>query len=299
MQLLQTYPTCSECLIKLARDAAVLAGGENPRLALQAEATARRILEENRDRGLSSPSLANLILREIREASGVSDPYSEFKLREMATAGEISSRLKGNVREDLFSRVSLAALGNSLDFFNNPDETLVGIPEELGRGIRFSRDDTQRLAVFLSQRPALVLYLTDNSGEIYFDRPLFNYVRDRSARTVLVVKGGPSLNDLTRAELRSAGLEEDFGEVADNGTDGPGIDWERVSREFVELAEEADLIISKGMANLETIYPRQLSAPVFFIFKVKCRPIQEYLKVPVGNYMALWREGGTIGKDGT
>jgi uncharacterized protein with ATP-grasp and redox domains len=293
MQLLETYPACSECLIQLSRDAAVMAGGDKSGLPLRPEATARRILEEAGKRGLTSPAVGNMILREIREISGVWDPYAVFKTREMDAAKAVSSRIEADLGEDLRSRAGLAALGNSLDFFKSPEEALVEIPEQLRRGIDFFRDDTERLETFLAGHPALVLYLTDNSGEIYFDRPLYDYLRERSGRTVLAVKGGPSLNDLTRAELRSAGLEEGFEEVADTGTDGAGIEWDRVSPEFLDLVEGADLIISKGMANLENLYEKELSPAVFFLLKVKCQPIQDYLNIPVGNFVALWKEGAS------
>ena len=139
--------------------------------------------------------------------------------------------------------------------------------------------------------PRLVLYLSDNAGEIYFDYPLYTYIRERAGRTILVVKGGPSMNDLTRTELESSQLGKRFAEVGDTGTDGVGIEWDRVSEEFLHLVDEADLIISKGMANLESIYPRKLSCPVFFLFKAKCRPIQGYLHSPANSFWALLHDG--------
>ena len=76
----------------------------------------------------------------------------------------------------------------------------------------------------------------------------------------------------------------------DTGTDGAGIDWENVSRDFLDLIASADLILSKGMANFETLYPRDVSAPVFFLFKVKCEPIQNYINAPANSFMALWKK---------
>ena len=76
------------------------------------------------------------------------------------------------------------------------------------------------LESFLSGNPDLVLYLTDNSGEIFFDLPLYEYIKGRTKRVVLIVKGGPALNDLTRKELQLAHLENRLDEVVDTGTDG-------------------------------------------------------------------------------
>jgi uncharacterized protein with ATP-grasp and redox domains len=110
---------------------------------------------------------------------------------------------------------------------------------------------------------------------------------------VLVVKGGPSLNDLTRAELKLTGLEERFNEIADTGTDGAGIDWDYVSPQFLDLVEASDLILSKGMANFETLYPRSLTSPNFYLFRIKCHAIRDYLKAPDDSFCAIWQDGSS------
>jgi len=290
MQALEMFPECTACLMSLAKNAVRLAAGGNTGLATKAEATAQKLLRNVKYMGLSAPQIANRIIREVRRLTGVSDPYAEFKTQEMAQAQRIFSQSKAYVGSDLRSCVTLAILGNSLDFFETPEKALAGIPDRMQNGLTLFFDDVDRLESFLAKEPGLVLYLTDNSGEIYFDLPLYDYIKNRAGRTVLVVKGGPSLNDLTRAELRSAGIEDMVGEVADTGTEGAGVDWERVSEEFLDLIESADLIVSKGMANFETIYPNQLSPAILFLFKVKCEPIQNYIQAPVGSFLALWRD---------
>ena len=281
---------CADCLMGLARQAAAQARGDDSSFLLQTEAVAREILADVEQKGLTSPDAGNRILREVRIRSGVSDPYVEFKAREMAQARKILSQMKETLSDDLRFCLKLAALGNSIDFFTDPEQTLSEIPNQIQKGAFFFHDDIDRLEGFLSAGPGLVLYLTDNAGEIYFDQPLYEYIQKRAGRTVLVVKGGPSLNDLTRAELRVDGLEERFTEVADTGTDGVGIDWEGISKEFLDLVDKADLILAKGMANFESMYPRDLPCPVFFLFKVKCQPMQDYLEAPGESYWALWRE---------
>jgi len=49
--------------------------------------------------------------------------------------------------------------------------------------------------------------------------PLFEYIKARAARTVLVVKGGASLNDLTQRDLALTVLESRFDDIADTGID--------------------------------------------------------------------------------
>jgi hypothetical protein len=291
MEPLKLIPQCIDCLLSLTKSATLMAAPDNTSLAEKTEAAARKILADAEFNVASSPQVANRILREVRRLSGVEDPFAEFKAREMDQARNIFSQLKTPIGDDLHSRVSLALLGNTLDFFINPEQVLADLPLQFLNEISYFQDDTDQLEAVLREKPAKVLYLTDNAGEIYFDLPLYEYIRDRSRKTILVVKGGPSLNDLTRTELKSAGLEKLFDTVMDTGTDGAGIDWENVSRDFLDLIASADLVISKGMANFETLYPRDVSAPVFFLFKVKCEPIQNYINAPANSFMALWKEG--------
>jgi uncharacterized protein with ATP-grasp and redox domains len=291
VKLLQSFPQCTDCLMGMTRQAADLVAGNDPGFRARAESVAREIIGHATDRNLTSPEAANQILRKIRHLSGVSDPFARFKHNEMEGAERIFSMLDTYGKEDLRSLVSLAVLGNSLDFFKDADQALADIPDLVHRGVSFFHDDIARLDGFLTMGPGLILYLSDNAGEIYFDYPLYTYIRERAGRTVLVVKGGPSLNDLTLSELEGSRLAERFTEVADTGTDGVGIEWPRVSDEFLSLIDEADLIISKGMANLESIYPKRISCPVFFLFKAKCRPIQDYFHSPADSFGALWHDG--------
>jgi uncharacterized protein with ATP-grasp and redox domains len=291
VEFLQAFPQCTDCLMGMAQQAADLAVGNDPGLHARVESAARDILAHARDQNLTSPQAGSQILRKIRYLSGVSDPFARFKAREMAGAERIFSMLESYSKANLRYLVSLAVLGNSLDFFKDAEQALAGIPDLVQRGVSFFHDDIARLQDFLVGEPRLILYLSDNAGEIYFDYPLYTYIRERAGRIVLVVKGGPSLNDLTRAELEASQLGERFAEVADTGIDGVGIEWDRVSEEFLGLVDEADLIISKGMANLESIYPRKLSCPVFFLFKAKCQPIQDYLHSPPDSFWALWHDG--------
>jgi uncharacterized protein with ATP-grasp and redox domains len=291
---LNPFPDCMDCLAGLAQKAVAMVTENDPKLILRAKDLAKEIMEQGYDRPISSPEIANRILRRIRVMFGIEDPYATFKAQEMAHAREIISKIGPPEGLGLRSLVQLAALGNSLDFFTNPDEALAQVPEAFLKGVSFFRDHIRELDDLLSRRPGLVLYLTDNSGEIYFDLPLSEYIASRVSRMVLVVKGGPALNDLTRRELISAGLGERFNEVADTGTDGAGIDWENASPGFLGLLSEADLVVSKGMANFETLYPRAIRSAVFYIFKSKCRPVQNYIQAPPNSYMALLKRGASI-----
>lgn len=288
------WPECPECIMGMVEDVITMTNEEAGSSGEDIHSLAEGILDESLENQCSSPAAANRVIREIKRLSGISDPYLLFKKRELKQAREIYDTMEGVIGKGLRSCAALAVLGNSLDFFIHPEKTLSSLPETIEAGVSFYYDDITRLEHFLSSDPGLVLYFSDNAGEIFFDIPLFRFIRERAKQAILVVKGGPSLNDLTRAEIESENLESEFKDLADTGTDGVGIDWDHVSTDFKDLFRSADLIISKGMANFETLYTnpvKELSTDIFFLLKTKCGPISSYLEAPPGSYCAIWREG--------
>lgn len=285
-------PDCGSCLRDLAHQASVLAAAADPALQARAEAEATAAFDPAVERGLTSPEVANIMYRHIRRVSGTDDPFRETKVREMALAREVFDRVRPLFGDDLRSCLILAALGNTLDFFIGSERAMELIHRAIDGGFAFFHDDADRLERFLAGRPDRIMYLTDNAGEIYFDLPLYDKLAESVGQVVLTVKGGPSLNDLGRAEIEAAGLADRFQAIADNGADGAGVDWGAVSPEFRASLAGADLIVSKGMANMETLIGRDLPAPIFFLFKVKCQPIRDYLQAPPDTFWALWQDAG-------
>ncbi len=287
---LQPIPQCIDCLLSLVRDATAMASNGNPRLMEQMESEAKGLLDRVKDLNWTSPRIANTLFNRIRRVTENADPYREFKAREMAQAGRIFERIRGRLPRDLKGRVRTAVAGNSFDFFKDPDTLYEDIFRFATGADADAYDHTDRLAAFLESEKTKILYVTDNAGEIYFDQPLFTWLKMKQKTPVLVVKGGPALNDLTRADLEGAGLTPHFDAVEDTGADGAGIDWDRVSEGFLNRVETADLVISKGMANFETIFPKTLPCPVLFLFRVKCAPIQNFISAALYSGVILWKD---------
>lgn len=85
-------------------------------------------------------------------------------------------------------------------------------------------------------------------------------------------------NDVTVSELRAMGFEN----VIDCGENTGVL---RLQRKLRREMEEADLIIAKGQANFESL--PELWEGVFYLFKVKCRPVSEYLDRSIGSDMVI------------
>ncbi|EFK09000.1 conserved hypothetical protein [delta proteobacterium NaphS2] len=237
-----------------------------------------------------TPDAANDILRLIKGVSGIEDFHQAVKSREMALAASVYESVRERIGKDFRSLANLAVLGNGFDFFRSPEDAMNDVVEQAGRDLDYFHDDLDRLQDFLANDPGTILYLTDNAGEIFFDLPLFQHIQKKARRTVLVVKGGPSLNDLSVAEIESLSFKGMFHDIMNTGTDGCGIDWRGVSPEFVALVEKADLIVSKGMANFETVYFRDLKIPAFFLFMTKCQVVADYFGAPLNSAIGLWKD---------
>ena len=87
----------------------------------------------------------------------------------------------------------------------------------------------------LAGPPGLILYLADNAGEQFFDRPLVASLRRRGWRVLYAVKAGPIQNDLTLEDLEASGLREALEPVVDTGARTVGLELHRVSPGFREL----------------------------------------------------------------
>lgn len=220
--------------------------------------------------------VSTLLHRLIREETGA-DPYRLVKatynrialekLPEIRRLASRTDRLAGSVRA--------AIAGNVIDF---------GIYDsvDLDRALRDSFElplDETDYAAFLHavQNAKRVLYLCDNAGEIVFDLVLIETLRGLGKEVVAAVKGAPVINDATLEDARTTGLHRWASEVIDNGNDGIGTLLELCSERFLQEYRAADMIISKGQANYETLV-QERDVRTFFLFMVKCPVVANSLK---------------------
>ena len=136
----------------------------------------------------------------------------------------------------------------------------------------------------LAGPPGLLLYLADNAGEQFFDRPLVSGLRRRGWRVVYAVKGGAIQNDLTLADLTASGLRNVLEPVVDTGACTVGLELDGISPAFGELYATADIILAKGMGHFETM--SHLGDPrVWFLLQAKCAPVAQALGVEVNAFV--------------
>jgi hypothetical protein len=222
-----------------------------------------------------------LIHRLLRAGTGV-DPYRRVKdaynrialdklpaLRQLA--GERDDRLEGGVRAAIAGNVIDFGIYETIDLDRSIEEAFrLPLSGSVYRAFAGAVRDARR-----------ILYLCDNAGEIVFDRVLLEILRAMGKKPVVAVKGSPVINDATETDAAAAGLRE-YADVIDNGNDGIGTLLEECGPRFLDEYRNADLIISKGQANYETLV-QERDSRIFFLFKVKCPVVATFLNRPNGD----------------
>jgi hypothetical protein len=281
---MKTSLDCVPCLVRQSMDAVRLC---NVTPAISEKAVREILLAiVALDFSKSPPELAGKLESILRAITDCDDPYREAKQRFNRLALRLMPPLATAVQrsDDPFAAaVRLAIAGNVIDLGAKSglteDEVRYAASSALDHPL-VGDVDLLRQAATTAQR---ILYLTDNAGEIVFDRVLIEQLP--RGRVTVAVRGGPVINDATREDAIIAGLPSLAG-IVDNGSGMPGTVLDDCSPEFRCRFAGADLVIAKGQGNFETL--NDVTAPLFCLFRVKCAIVADHCGHPVGSHV-VWR----------
>jgi hypothetical protein len=291
---MEIRPECYLCLERLVGLTVELATPD-PELRRQAQHAAREIIAREFLPQAIPAVIANHYHRAIQEMTGNADPFSPRKSGETEYLARMYQLTASAYGEDLESLLKLAVVGNAIDFFRGEAE----VTRDLLSPVLFGVSDLPRFRAGLEGPPGLLLYLADNAGEQFFDRPLVQHLRREGWRVLYVVKAGPIQNDLTREDLYASGLGEALEPVVDTGARTVGLVLNEAGPRFRELYEAAQLILAKGMGHFETLSHLQ-DPRLFFLLQAKCTPVAQALRVARGAFVfrrALWNSLDTPRED--
>lgn len=241
-----------------------------------------------RDWTVTSPALVEQVITIITTASENRDPLRALKERQNQQCLELYQWLKNLVAESeepLLTAVNLAVIGNSMGpmGYLGPMDLEEAIRRHLEKSV--PRQDFTDLKQRL-ERSRLIMYLGDNCGEIVFDRLLIETIKAQyDIEVVFVVRSDPTANDVTVIEAKAVGMN-DAATVVGNGIDGPfpGTTLSRCSEHFRNLWSSADLIISKGGGNFDSLDEESdIKTPIYFMLMCKCPPYRDYFGIPIGH----------------
>jgi len=192
-------------------------------------------------------------------------------------------QLKERIRQStdpLFMSLQIAVAGNIIDMGILKDfDVEESIREAMEKN--FARNDYESFQQRLKEARE-ILILGDNSGEIAFDRLLAEQLSQFGIEVTYAVKGRPILNDATMEDAAYVGMTEQIN-VISNGSGFLGTILKDCSEEFKQAYKKADLVISKGQANYESLEALgKEDRRLYFLLRAKCEIVAKNLGVQLG-----------------
>lgn len=202
-------------------------------------------------------------------------PYSFENLKKQYNSlmlekeSEINSKVI-NSEDKLLCALKYSRVGNYIDFGamgtvedNKLEALLDSAPDEI--------IDAKEYTAFINdlKKAKNLVFLTDNCGEVVLDKILLMVIKELfpELSITVIVRGKPVLNDATMEDAQMVGLT-DLVRVLGNGTEVAGTYLEEIDKPVLEVIHSADLIISKGQGNFETLHGCGLN--IYYLFLCKC-----------------------------
>lgn len=273
---MRIWADCIPCILKMALDVG--------RLSIKDEAGLKAFIAEvltmpplrGEEWSITSPEVVYGIWEKLVRITQDPDPLREVKAEQNRKALELYEKAREHIRmsgDPFLTALKLAVAGNAMD-------TMVGVGRDGSPGgldtesLAITREGAEQLRKKFAEAENIA-YLVDNCGEVVFDRLFLELLQEVRKRNVtVVVRHLPVLNDVTIPEALTVGLDE-VAPVVDNGipVPYPGTRLNLVSREIRDLLLNVELIISKGVGNLDSLTEEpELKGKTAFLFHGKCHP---------------------------
>ncbi len=286
---MKVKPECAPCLMRRAIFQAGLAG--NGREFQVISAVSKTFA--NGLSGRNSAEVATDVHRGAYAAMGVKDPYLQLKIASDEIAEryvDVAEKEVSSSDDPLRTALEVAALGNIMDFgsgiaIDDPNEFKGLFNSLMSQGI-----DADEKALQAIDAASSVLYIFDNCGESQMDKVLIRLLRRMGKRITGVVRGEPILNDMTMVDARRTGIDKELDSILTTGVFAVGVDMKRAPKDLRDAIKNADLIISKGMANYESLSLEKLGKPIVYVLRTKCAPVAESIGAEPGDNVVRFFE---------
>ena len=188
----------------------------------------------------------------------------------MLEAEDLLTEMIESADEPLKEALRLARIGNYIDFgaMNDvSDKKLAELFAETENDVVDEKEWAALKADF--QKAKTLTYLTDNCGEIVLDKLFIKKLKEAYPQLdiTVIVRGGKVLNDATLEDAEAVGLTEVVKAIG-NGSSIAGNALGYISQEAEDLIRNADVLISKGQGNFESLNGCGLN--IYYLFLCKC-----------------------------
>ena len=231
--------------------------------------------------GVSAPWLTGEFTKAYAKYWPGEDAYEKLKKDSNDLVLELLPKIRPIVEgaeDPLAMSMQFSRTGNFLDF---------GIltPEIAHKALWQAIEDTPRTTLEQTAYKALLedlksaknlVILGDNAGEIVFDMLLVEQLQKQypALHITYCVRGENAMNDATRVDAAYVGMDK-LCAVIDNGSGIAGTELDYIGRELKEALEKADVILSKGSGNMESLVG--CGKNIYYIFMCKCKRVSKLL----------------------
>ena len=274
--------TCLKCHFNKNLETAMSLGDQATALAFGKDLMALYLAAPE---GVPSPWFGPGVTELFQKHYGITeeDRYGKEKQLSNQYILERMDRIRSQVEQQadpVYAGLQFAILGNYLDFsalqgkvsFAQLDEML-----DLAATMEVDREAYAHLRQDLASGKRL-LFLTDNAGEIGFDRIFAEQIARTYPQLAITfcVRGGAVLNDATREDALAVGVPFP---IIDSGNRIGGTQLDLLGAEAKAALEAADVVIAKGMGNVETMLGCGYN--VYYAFLVKCQMFADRFQKPL------------------
>ncbi len=235
------------------------------------------------DQYKTAPEVGRDIHKIVKKHIGIEDPYKKLKDMCIETAEKLYPDMKHFLYKQsnrLYWALKISAVGNVMDAaIYGTKSVKENFAEEFNKEFKICEID--KLTEDLKKGKRLLI-IGDNAGETVFDRVLVEELLD--CEIVYAVRSNPIINDATIEEAYASKLHHGA-KIISTGCDAPGVILDECSEEFKQIYNKADVIISKGQGNYETLSDE--GRGIFFLLKAKCPVIANNIGVKVNDYVLI------------
>ncbi|RRS31620.1 MAG: hypothetical protein P794_03625 [Epsilonproteobacteria bacterium (ex Lamellibrachia satsuma)] len=257
-------PDCIACLFNQSLKVSKLLELDDSTTKKVFDKTAQILIDY--DMSHTPPQIAKSIYRAITEITGKDDPVVLAKERATLEAQRVDTSFVQTISDAL----KLSVIGNVIDFGAQQQFDL----DEMIRyhfHQEFAIDDLPAFEKELKEAKEMVI-IGDNVGEHIFDKVLIETIKKYyDIEVYYFVRGIPIINDVT---LKEAQILKECAHIVDTGVKTPAYDLKEANTASKEIFDRADIVLSKGMGNFESLY-LEAERPVYFLFIVKCNVVAE------------------------
>jgi len=271
---------CIACLLDKQQVRVAAFKDEEKKTAYMKEVAAALGASEDED---SAPYMVYVFNQIYRKYFGEPQDYQEVKKEYNQYVLSMEQSLHEEIlkaKDPLKQAIVYARIGNYIDFgaMQHVDKeqflALFGEEEK-----NLLDDRVYRLFLEDCAKAKKFLLLADNSGEIVLDKLFILELQKHFPDLIIqvMVRGGEVLNDATMEDAEEVGLTK-IVSVVSNGNSVAGTVEKMMPKEAIDILDDADVILSKGQANFETV--NGCGRNVYYSFLCKCDWFAGRFQVP-------------------